>query len=341
MKIVFVDINPFYNQYSDHKDFELDNEFPSNYSLSIFGKALISRNLHILNSLYNIEKIVIPKKSDFLMSVINENNSFDIEIEDINSEEILEVENFRPNDYEDKNLDVNLKDKSNSYLGIKSSENQNVILSNKKDTLYLPCNIIIEKNSTKENIGYRLFQYPWNFLENVMELLHAEVKDNVISKNASIAKSSIIDGPCIIEDDVVIDDFVKIKGPSYIGRNSYIGMGSLIRNSIIEKNTNIGFNCEVGKSYFAGNAKISHHNVILDSLIGKNVWFGGYSGTANVLLSRKNIRYSIDGKLIDIGKTHFGAVVSNNSSIGASVIILPGRTIPPNSVIQAGTIFQK
>jgi bifunctional UDP-N-acetylglucosamine pyrophosphorylase/glucosamine-1-phosphate N-acetyltransferase len=174
-----------------------------------------------------------------------------------------------------------------------------------------------------------------------MELLHSEIKDKVISKNARIAKSSIIDGPCIIEDDVVIDDFVKIKGPAYIGRNSYIGMGSLIRNSIIEKNTNIGFNCEVGKSYFAGNAKISHHNVILDSLIGKKVWFGGYSGTANVLLNRKNIRYNIDGKLIDIGKTHFGAVVSNNSSIGASVIILPGRTIPPNSVIQAGTIFQK
>ena len=341
MKIVFVDINPFYNQYSDHKDFELDNEFPSNYSLSIFGKSLISRNLYVLNSLYNIEKIIIPKKSGFLMSVINENNSFDIEIEDIEYEEILELENVSSNDYKDIKGDANLKDKTNSYLGIKSNENQNVILPNKKDILYLPCNIIIEKNSTKENIEYRLFQYPWEFLENVMELLRSEVKDKLISKNASIAKSSIIDGPCIIEDDVVIDDFVKIKGPSYIGRNSYIGMGSLIRNSIIEKNTNIGFNCEVGKSYFAGNAKISHHNVILDSLIGKKVWFGGYSGTANVLLSRKNIHYNINGKLIDIGKTHFGAVVSNNSSIGASVIILPGRTIPPNSVVQAGTIFQK
>ena len=133
----------------------------------------------------------------------------------------------------------------------------------------------------------------------------------------------------------------KIKGPAYVRKGSHIEMGSLIRNSILEHNTSIGFNCEIGKSYFAGNAKISHHNVILDSLIGKNVWFGGYSGTANVLLTHKNIQYMVDGKLEDTGKDHFGAVVSNNSSIGAAVIIMPGRKILPNTMIPAGTIYKK
>ncbi len=133
----------------------------------------------------------------------------------------------------------------------------------------------------------------------------------------------------------------KIKGPAYVRKGSHIEMGSLIRNSILEHNTSIGFNCEIGKSYFAGNAKISHHNVILDSLIGKNVWFGGYSGTANVLLTRNNIQYMVDGKLEDTGKNHFGAVVSNNSSIGAAVSIIPGRKIPPKTMIHAGTIYKK
>jgi UDP-N-acetylglucosamine diphosphorylase / glucose-1-phosphate thymidylyltransferase / UDP-N-acetylgalactosamine diphosphorylase / glucosamine-1-phosphate N-acetyltransferase / galactosamine-1-phosphate N-acetyltransferase len=118
-------------------------------------------------------------------------------------------------------------------------------------------------------------------------------------------------------------------------------MGSLIRNCMLNCNTSIGFNCEIARSYFAGDTQISHHNVILDSIIGKNVWFGGYSGTANVLLTKKNIHYKINGKLQDIGKNSFGAVVSNNSSIGASVIILPGRKIPPNSLIPAGTIYTK
>jgi NDP-sugar pyrophosphorylase family protein len=239
---------------------------------------------------------------------------------------------------------------NNTYLGFKSSDEsnylrysnqiQNVLYSN-KTSIYLPCNVIIDKNSSKENIDYSLFRFPWEFLESVNETLQNDVKDVVISDKAKIAKSSIIEGPCIIEDNVVIDDFVKIKGPVFIGEGSFIGMGSLVRNSILEYKTNIGFNCEIAKTYFAGNTKMSHHNVILDSIIGKNVWFGGYSGTANVLLTRQNVRYCINGSLVDTGKTHFGAVVSNNCCIGASVIVLPGRKVPPNSIVPAGTIYQK
>jgi acetyltransferase-like isoleucine patch superfamily enzyme len=58
------------------------------------------------------------------------------------------------------------------------------------------------------------------------------------------------------------------------------------------------------------------------------------------LLTQGNIRYEIcSGDLVDAGTNHFGAVVGNNSAIGASVIILPGRQVPPNTMIQAGTIF--
>jgi bifunctional UDP-N-acetylglucosamine pyrophosphorylase/glucosamine-1-phosphate N-acetyltransferase len=116
-------------------------------------------------------------------------------------------------------------------------------------------------------------------------------------------------------------------------------MSSLIRNSILGSNTKIGFNCEIGRSYFAGNTKISHQNVLLDSIIGEDVWFGGYSGTANVLLTRSNIKYAVGDDLVDTGTDRFGAVVGNNCAVGASVIILPGRQVQSNSIIQAGTIF--
>ena len=83
---------------------------------------------------------------------------------------------------------------------------------------------------------------------------------------------------------------------------------------------------ETGKSYVAGNDKISHQNAILDSIIGENVWFGGYSGTANVLLNQGNIRHEIsEGNLINTGTNQFGAVVGNDCAIGALVIILPAR----------------
>jgi acetyltransferase-like isoleucine patch superfamily enzyme len=78
--------------------------------------------------------------------------------------------------------------------------------------------------------------------------------------------------------------------------------------------------------------------VLLDSIIGEDVWFGGYSGTANVLLTRSNIKYAVGDDLVDTGTDRFG-VVGNSCAVGASVIILPGRQVQSNSIIQAGTIF--
>lgn len=131
--------------------------------------------------------------------------------------------------------------------------------------------------------------------------------------------------------------FAKLKDP-YIGRNCFIGMGSLVRNSILEQNTKIGFKCEITKSYFVGNDKVSHHNVILDSIVGQNVWFGGYAGTVNVSSDRKNVKYEIDNTLVDTGTDHFGSVIGDSCCIGTSAIIMPGRKVLPNTHIQAGTI---
>ena len=42
-----------------------------------------------------------------------------------------------------------------------------------------------------------------------------------------------------------------------------------------------------------------------------------------------------------IGRNHFGALGGDSAAVGAAVIILPGRYIPNNSIIQAGTIYCK
>ena len=183
--------------------------------------------------------------------------------------------------------------------------------------------------------------YPWEFLNAVGSVLQNEVTHTIISPTASIAKTSIIRGPCLIEDDGVIDDFCKILCPSYLGNGDFIGMGSLVRSSMLGAKTSIGLNCEIGRSYFEGHDTTAHQNVILDSIIGKNVWFGGYSGTANVLLSKKNVRFQVGHRLLDTGEWRFGVVVGNNCAVGADVIILPGREVPSNSVIQAGTVVGK
>jgi carbonic anhydrase/acetyltransferase-like protein (isoleucine patch superfamily) len=287
-------------------------------SLKLLGQPLIVRNISTASSLLDIDTVMLP---DTASSTIN-----------------LLQEKFPSINIEKFNDNALIQDPSNSGVVICGNE-----------SIEIPINSLLRSsfstisNENKNNtLLIDSIVYPWDFLNAIKRILSEEVKHTKISSNASVAKTSIIEGPCIIEDDVVIDDFSKIKGPTYISSGSFIGMSSLIRNCMIGNDSQIGFNCEIAKSYFAGYDKIAHQNVILDSILGENVWFGGYSGTANVLLTRKNIRYEIgDGRSIDTGTNHFGAVVGNNCAIGASVIILPGKQIPSHSIIQAGTIFGK
>jgi bifunctional UDP-N-acetylglucosamine pyrophosphorylase/glucosamine-1-phosphate N-acetyltransferase len=81
--------------------------------------------------------------------------------------------------------------------------------------------------------------------------------------------------------------------------------------------------------------------IILDSIIGEDIWNGGYSGTVNVLLDLEIVTYQIGERLMDTGTDHFGAVKGNHCAIGDSVIILPRWPIPPNTVTQAGTVVVK
>lgn len=45
--------------------------------------------------------------------------------------------------------------------------------------------------------------------------------------------------------------------------------------------------------------------------------------------------------VIRAGTDHFGTVIGNHCAMGASVIILPGSQIPPNTITQAGTVIGK
>jgi carbonic anhydrase/acetyltransferase-like protein (isoleucine patch superfamily) len=299
-------------------------------SLKVFGQPLIVRNIQVAKEILDIDKVIVPKESANAVKLIEENFP-SIDVEQFSS-------SSNNDDFNDERTTTTTA--FHNYL-LNSNE---VRTLNKKAKFEVSLNTLIHY-SLELGGGLSLLIdaviYPWDFLKLIQKVLCDNIKDTIISPDASIAKSSIIEGPCIIEDGVTIDDFCKIKGPTYIGKGSFIGMSSLIRNCMIGEKTRIGFNCEIARSYFAGHDKMAHQNVILDSIIAQDVWFGGYSGTANVLLNKQNVRYELNGQLVDTGTNHFGAVVGNNCSVGASVIILPGRQVPNNSTIQAGTIFGK
>jgi carbonic anhydrase/acetyltransferase-like protein (isoleucine patch superfamily) len=307
-------------------------------SLKVLNQPLIVRNVSIASRILNIHRIKIPSKCSTALKLIQDNFP------------AINVEEY-DNDDNNTNYNNNNNSKNNNNKSIDksidtstSARSYNISIKEENmDYLEIPLNSALwYLQSEKENILINPIVYPWDFHYTFRKILQDELTQASISPNASISKSTIIDGPCIIEDGVTIDDFCKIKGPTYISKGSFIGMSSLIRNCMMGNETRIGFNCEIGRSYFLGYDKIPHQNVIVDSIIGENVWFGGYSVTLNALSTKQKIMYEIDkGKSIDTGIDHFGAVIGNNCTIGTSVVVMPGRHIQADTMVKPETTVTK
>jgi UDP-N-acetylglucosamine diphosphorylase / glucose-1-phosphate thymidylyltransferase / UDP-N-acetylgalactosamine diphosphorylase / glucosamine-1-phosphate N-acetyltransferase / galactosamine-1-phosphate N-acetyltransferase len=311
----------------------MDKDEMSASSLKVLSQPIIVRNLGIVNRIFSIHRIKVPSECSSVLKLIQDNFP-EISVDEYDTNNNNDTDGTNNNNI---NNDITAADTSTSARSFRISIQEN------RNNLELPLNSALWYSQLeKDSISVNPIVYPWDLHYIVQRILREELTETSISPNASISKSTIIDGPCIIEDGVSIDDFCKIKGPTYIGKGSFIGMSSLIRNCMIGNNTRIGFNCEIGRSYFVGRDIIPHQNVIVDSLIGENVWFGAYSATLNVLFNRKKIPFEIaKGNIIDTGRDHFGAVIGNNCTIGSSVTVFPGKHIRPNTTVDPETIVSR
>ena len=306
-------------------------------SLKVLHQPLIVRNVSIANRIQNIHRIKVPSKCSTTLKLLQDNFS------------TIDVDEYEDDEYEDDDGDVIKSNDNNSSNTIDdnnstAARSHNISIKENMDYLEIPLNSAIWylQSEKEKKVLINPIKYPWDLHYVIQKVLQDEVTHVSISPNASISKTTVFDGPCIIEDDVTIDDFCKIKGPTYISKGSFIGMSSLIRNCMLGNKTRIGFNCEVARSYLLGGDKISQQNILIDSIIGENVWFGAYAATLNALSTKQKISYEIEkGKSIDTGIDRFGALVGNNCTISTSVIIMPGRHIQADTFVKPETTVAK
>ena len=306
-------------------------------SLKVLHQPLIVRNVSIANRIQNIHRIKVPSKCSTTLKLLQDNFS------------TIDVDEYEDDEGEDDDGDVIKSNDNNSSNTIDdnnstAARSHNISIKENMDYLEIPLNSAIWylQSEKEKKVLINPIKYPWDLHYVIQKVLQDEVTHVSISPNASISKTTVFDGPCIIEDDVTIDDFCKIKGPTYISKGSFIGMSSLIRNCMLGNKTRIGFNCEVARSYLLGGDKISQQNILIDSIIGENVWFGAYAATLNALSTKQKISYEIEkGKSIDTGIDRFGALVGNNCTISTSVIIMPGRHIQADTFVKPETTVAK
>lgn len=202
--------------------------------------------------------------------------------------------------------------------------------------------ILFQKGQKYQALAYKgpwhAIKFPWHVLE-MADYLFTKIPHQISSK-AKIASTAIIEGPVFIGDGAQILHNTVIKGPAYIGENTIVADNCLVRNSYIANDCVIGFNTEVARSFIQEKVN-THKNYIGDSIIGKNVNFGGGSITGNFRLDAQEISINIKGKKQGTGRKKFGVITGNNIRIGINTSFMPGVKIGHNTMIGAHALINQ
>lgn len=135
-------------------------------------------------------------------------------------------------------------------------------------------------------------------------------------------------------------EYSVLKGPIYFGKNVFIGQFSLLRGPLfIDDNVVLGAHIEVARSILLNDTKIFHKNTILDSVIGPNVTFSGFSGTCNIH-PNKCIDVYYKNQLLTTSES-FGATIEKNCFFSTGVMLLPGVYIKENQNFLSPVILFK
>lgn len=172
---------------------------------------------------------------------------------------------------------------------------------------------------------WQAVKYPWHFLE-LLPILLSNITKTQIHKSAQIHETAVIRGNVIIEEGVKVYAHAVIAGPCYIGKNCVIADNALVRQSSMGENCVAGFATEIKGSVLHSHVW-THMNYVGDSIIGRNVSFGGGTLTGNLRLDEGEILSVVNGDKINTHLMKFGTVIGNNTRIGVNVSINPGIKI--------------
>jgi len=170
---------------------------------------------------------------------------------------------------------------------------------------------------------------PWEITARLDEIIIALIQ--TLDSNFAINNNIAVHKTATIEKGAVI------KTPAIIGYNCFVGANAYLRNGVyLNEGVKIGTGCEIKSSIIFSNSAIAHFNFIGDSIIGNNVNFEAGSVTANHYNERsdKQITVLYNGKLVPTGAVKFGALVGDDSKIGANAVLSPGTILQKNTIVK-------
>jgi len=105
--------------------------------------------------------------------------------------------------------------------------------------------------------------------------------------------------------------------------------------------TAFGPGAELKTSFVFSGTKLAHFNFVGDSILGSGVNLEAGSIVCNYRNERedKEIRVRMGSDLHRTGCNKFGALIGDQSRVGANAVVAPGALLLPESIIRRGQVY--
>ena len=171
---------------------------------------------------------------------------------------------------------------------------------------------------------------PWEITcqsEEIIRQLLAElpigeyvIADEVaIHRSATVETGAVLKGPLILSAACFVANGAYLRGGNWVAANCTFGPGSELKSSFVFANT-----------------KLAHFNFVGDSVLGEGVNLEAGSVICNYRNEReaKEVMFRLESGLHPTGVTKFGALIGDDSRIGANAVVAPGALCRPGSVVR-------
>ncbi|MHB8577424.1 MAG: sugar phosphate nucleotidyltransferase [Dehalococcoidia bacterium] len=165
---------------------------------------------------------------------------------------------------------------------------------------------------------WRPIKYPWHVLD-VMDFYLARAP-----------REPAIEG-------VRIFPGAQVVGPAYIGPGSIVGNESLVRGSMIGANTEVGYGCEVARSWVGSDVHL-HHAYVGDTVVDNGAGLAFGTVTANWPFYPSPVRSTVGAERLKTSREKFGAIIGARVRTGIGVLIYPGVKIGYGAYIGPGVV---
>lgn len=178
-----------------------------------------------------------------------------------------------------------------------------------------------------------VFEYsgkqPWDLINQLKPGL-----EKIIS---TLGDEYIIRDGVAIHSSSTIEAGVTIKAPAVVSANCFVGAHAYLREGVfLDEHVRIGPGCEIKSSVICSGTAVAHFNYIGNSIVGRNVNFEAGSIAANHYNERevKAILVLYEGQIIETNSEKFGALIGDDSRIGANAVLSPGTILGKKAVVK-------